>query len=47
MGDRDGKTYRDKLLEPCDVCRKNGKENCGNPWCYTHIKDLKESEERN
>ena len=24
------------MVEPCEVCRKNGKENCGNSWCYTN-----------
>jgi hypothetical protein len=26
---------------PCDVCKANGKSNCGNAWCYTNSKDKK------
>ena len=44
MGDKDGKTYRSKLLDPCDFCRANGKTNCENPHCYTNIKHLEEKE---
>ena len=28
-------------VEPCKSCKVNGKDNCGNKWCYTNKKEEK------